>query len=105
MTEEQIRKIVREELEGTFGYVFSKDIQMLDGRKIQTGRTTGTKIGTGTDQKIGFWNTTPIIQPTTSHAEAAFTASTGTAVNDNTTFDNYTLRQVVKALRDIGLLT
>jgi hypothetical protein len=25
--------------------------------------TTGTKIGTATSQKLGFWNATPIIQP------------------------------------------
>lgn len=26
--------------------------------------TTGTKIGTATNQKLGFWNATPVIQPT-----------------------------------------
>ena len=25
--------------------------------------TTGTKIGTGTTQKIGFWNAAPVVQP------------------------------------------
>ena len=39
--------------------------QYLDGRNIQVGRGTGTRIGTGTDQKLGFFNKTPIIQPTT----------------------------------------
>ena len=105
MTEEQIRKIIREEVEGTLGYVFSKNTQFLDGRNILVGRTTGTKIGTATDQKLGVWNATPIIQPTTSVGEAAFSELSGTTVNDNTTFDGYTLRQVIKALRNIGLLT
>jgi hypothetical protein len=69
------------------------------------GTTTGTKIGTATNQKIGFWNVTPIEQPTTGIAEAAFVANAGgTTVTDDSTFDGYTLQQVVKALRDTGLL-
>jgi len=69
------------------------------------GTTTGTKIGTATNQKIGFWNVTPIEQPTTGIAEAAFVANAGgTTVTDDSTFDGYTIQQVVKALRDTGLL-
>jgi hypothetical protein len=67
--------------------------------------TTGIKIGTATSQKIGFWNATPIIQPTTGIAESAFLENSGGVnINDDSTFDGYTLRQVVKALRDAGLL-
>jgi hypothetical protein len=67
--------------------------------------TTGVKIGTGTSQKIAFWNQTPVVQPTTGVAEAAFVANAGgTAVTDDSTFDGYTIQQVVKALRNIGLL-
>ena len=36
---------------------------LLDGFNIQTGTTTGSKIGTATTQKISFWNATPIVQP------------------------------------------
>lgn len=32
--------------------------------------TTGTKIGTATSQKIGFWNVTPIIQPASANQAA-----------------------------------
>jgi hypothetical protein len=65
----------------------------------------GTKIGTTTSQKLGFWNATPIIQPTTGIAESAFLENSGGVnINDDSTFDGYTLRQVVKALRDAGLL-
>jgi len=66
--------------------------------------TTGSKIGTATNQRIGFWNATPIVQPTTGVAAAAFVANAGTAVNDASTFDGYTISQVVKALRNTGLL-
>lgn len=64
ITEERIREIIREEMSNTFAHTFSKQIQMLDGRNIQTGRTNGTKIGTGADQKIGFFNKTPVVQQT-----------------------------------------
>lgn len=66
--------------------------------------TTGSKIGTATSQKLGFWNATPIIQPTTGIAAAAFVANTSGIADDSATFDGYTIGQVVKALRNVGLL-
>ena len=66
--------------------------------------TTGTKLGTATTQKLGFWNTTPIVQPTTAVAASAFVANTSLIANDTATFDGYTIGQIVKALRNIGLL-
>ena len=78
---------------------------IADSGNLILGTTTGTKIGTATSQKIGFWNATPIVQPTTAIGESAFVENAGgTAVNDDSTFDGYTLRQIVKALRDAGLL-
>ncbi len=37
---------------------------MTDGANIILGTTTGTKIGTATSQKLGFFNATPVIQQT-----------------------------------------
>jgi hypothetical protein len=34
-----------------------------EGDNIVLGTSTGTKIGTGTTQKLGFYNATPIVQP------------------------------------------
>ena len=65
---------------------------------------TGTKIGTGTNQLFAFWNATPIIQPTTGVAAATFVTNTSLIANDTATFDGYTIGQVVKALRNTGLL-
>ena len=50
-----------------------KNLTMLAGNII-TDTTTGTKIGTATGQKLGFWNATPIIQPAgaTQAAPAAY---------------------------------
>lgn len=66
--------------------------------------TTGTKIATATNQKLGIWNATPIVQPTTAVAAATFVANTSGIVDDSATWDGYTAGQVVKALRNIGLL-
>lgn len=82
----------------------SGGITLPNAGDIAVGTGTGTKIGTGTTQKIGFWNNTPIVRPTTTVAAATFVANTGTAVNDASTFDGYTIKQVVKALRNIGLI-
>lgn len=61
-------------------------------------------FGTATTNKIGFWNATPIVQPTTAIASATFVANTSLIANDTATFDGYTIGQVVKALRNIGIL-
>ena len=66
--EEQIREIIRDELSQLMmsdRYVFHKLIQLLDGRNIQTGKTTGTKFGTETTQKIGFLGKAPVAQQST----------------------------------------
>lgn len=39
-------------------------IQMPDGGNLLAGTTTGTKIGTTTSQKLGFFNATPVVQQT-----------------------------------------
>lgn len=57
---------------------------------------------TGTN--AGFFSASAIPQPTTAFAAASFTVNAGTAVNDASTFDGYTLKQVVKALRGLGFL-
>jgi hypothetical protein len=65
MDEDKIRQIIREELSALLGvdrYIFQKHIQLFDGRNIQAGRTTGTKIATATDQKLGFFGKTPVVQ-------------------------------------------
>jgi len=75
-----------------------------DAINVAFGTTTGTKLGTATSQKIGFWNATPIVQPTTAVAAATFVANTSGIVNDTATWDGYTIGQVVKALRNAGIL-
>lgn len=71
MTEEEIRQVrqmIWDELSGFIRrdrYVFQKLIQFNDGVNIQLAKTTGTKIGTETTQKIGFYGSTPVDKPET----------------------------------------
>lgn len=53
-----------------------------DAANIVVGTTTGTKIGTATTQKIGFYNATPIVQGT-AVADITVTATTGTLPTAN----------------------
>lgn len=76
----------------------------LDNGNLSIPSTNGAKIGITTSQKIGFWNATPVIQQTTAITAATFVANTSTILDDSATFDNYTIGQVVAALRLYGIL-
>jgi hypothetical protein len=52
----------------------------ISTKNIVTDTTTGTKIGTATTQKIGFFNATPVVQPT-AVADATDAASVITQLN------------------------
>jgi hypothetical protein len=84
----------------------SNYLTLAVGSTIATLTPTGTldslKLASGL--KLGFYGSTPIAQPTTSGPAATFTANSGTAVNDASTFDGYTIKQAIKALRNLGLL-
>lgn len=56
------------------------------------------------DNKIGLFGATPVAQATTSGASATYVAVGGAVINQNDTFDGYTLAQIVKALRNLGAL-
>lgn len=78
-------------------------LNMIDAYNLIFGATTGTKIGTATSQKLGFWNKTPIVQPTTAIAAGTFVANTSGIADDSATFDGYTVGQIIKILRNVGL--
>ena len=63
---QQIQKMIDDTIvnviNGNQKFIFQKDIQILDLRNIQVGKTNGTKIGTETTQKIGFYGETPVVQ-------------------------------------------
>lgn len=43
---------------------FYGDVTMTNAKNLIIGTGTGSKIGTSTTQKIGFWNATPVVQQT-----------------------------------------
>lgn len=55
------------------------------------------------DGNLGVFGTTPIAQPTTGIAPSIVTAGVGTPVLHDDTFDGYTLAQIVKIIRNLGL--
>ena len=104
MDEQQVRKLIREELSGLFAsdrYVFQKLIQILDGRNIQLGRTNGTKIGTAIDQLLGFYGKTPVNQPDTV-ADAATQGGTYSQTNVQSITD--AVNAVIARLKELGLI-
>lgn len=65
MTEYQVRQIIRDELRQLLvsdRYIFYKNIQILNGRNIQVGKSTGTKIGIEATQKLAFYGEIPVVQ-------------------------------------------
>jgi len=65
--------LINPKLVGTGFLSILGDISLVD-EDIILGTTTGSKIGTATTQKLGFWNATPIVQPAgaTQAAPAAY---------------------------------
>jgi hypothetical protein len=78
-TQVQLLQARLDRLEKSDRYTFEKTIQILDGRNIQLGIATGTKIGTAATQRIGFYGVAPVAQqvrPT----NAATIITTGTTL-------------------------
>lgn len=81
------------------------DINLVEGGDIVAGISTGTQIGTSASQKLAIWGKTPIVQPTTAGGSATVSSpGAGSTIKTDDTFDGYTLAQVVRALRNIGVL-
>jgi hypothetical protein len=66
--------------------------------------SNGLHLGKSTSGLVGFFDATPVAKQTTAVGSSSTVANSGTAVNLATTFDGYTLQQIVKALRNYGLL-
>jgi hypothetical protein len=56
-------------------------LHLADAGNITVGTTTGTKIGTATTQKLGFYNATPVVQPA-AVADATTAIDVITQLND-----------------------
>lgn len=104
MDKEEIKQILRQELAYLIRkdrYTFNKLIQILDGRNIQTGLTTGTKIGTATTQKLSLYGVTPIVQ------QSAITAAPSMSGAYNQTEQQQQsdrINNLITALENIGII-
>ena len=85
---------------------------LADALNIVLNATTGTKIGTATTQKLGFWNATPVVQPASAN-QAALSLDvdvTGidtvdlTAINANFTSIQTLVNQLRSDLVTAGLI-
>lgn len=63
-------------------------ITLTDGAYLAGGSTTGTKIGTSTSQKIGFFNATPIARPSAYTQTYSTATRTHNALTSSTLTDN-----------------
>lgn len=80
---------------------------------------TGTYVGDGSpegevlgrdDGKVAFYGSTPVVQYSTTGTTTGFTAGSGTASKDDSTYTGdtgttaYTVGDIVKALKTCGLI-
>lgn len=89
---------------------FNNTVTHADGADFSVGTTTGTKIGTSTAQKLGFWNVTPVVQPASANQVAvATTSSTNVAPYGFTTASQADsiitlLNEIRSALVSVGII-
>lgn len=87
------------------------NLTLDDGKNIVLNTTNGTKIATASGQKLGFWNATPVIRPSSAGDTSIGAAGGANAVYRDTTFTGgtgstaYTIGDIVRALKLTGLIT
>jgi hypothetical protein len=89
----------------------SSDLNFGGGDNIVLSTTNGTKIGTATNQLLGFYNQTPIVQPSSTGVTTnGFTQGGGNNVHPASTFTGgigtnaYTISDIVAHLKSLGLI-
>lgn len=92
------------------GITLSGTVFLSEGFVVHFGTTSGNRLGNTTSQKIGFWGSTPVVQPSSTGETVGFTAGAGTPVTDASTFTGnvgataYRISDIVKNLKNAGLL-
>ena len=111
--EEQALKQKVSELEARLNKFDRGDRYRFWQRNIEMDKDVGTKIGTDTKQKIGFWTRAPTVQFNSTGELAGHNGHGGTAVTHSddwyggTDFgsgNRYTINDIVKALKTCGIL-
>lgn len=75
----------------------------VNGGMVKLSNSVGdVRLSVG-DDGIGFFSAAPLPQITTAISAAVFSAGSSSTVTDDSTFDGYTLPQIVSGLRSLGL--
>jgi hypothetical protein len=84
---------------------FNDTVTLADAINIAVGTTTGTKIGTATSQKIGFYNKTPVVQRTgIADVDSSTVDNTyGQQENDVITSLRTKVNAILQVLEDMGI--
>lgn len=102
-TERLIRHIVREEIGGfskSDVYIFDKNIRIGDGRKVIIPGDKGVKFGDSALAKIGFYNTTPVVQQSKINDPGAMG---GTYDQNEQISQSDAITNIIDALEALGL--
>ncbi len=86
-------------------YIFTKNIQIMDGRKVQLGRSTGTTWG-NSDEKQGWFGAFPKSQkPAPANPSISSVSGTGddATINNNFTEIQTTLNGINTNLKSYGI--
>jgi hypothetical protein len=98
MNKEEILQLIRQEMEQIVRFqnpTFEHHINLLNGVDLRVGGETGSRIGTSSTEKLGFYGATPIIRPT------AISAPSGGATQD--TQARAALTDIITKLSTLGL--
>lgn len=72
----QIMEAYGAEVRYKHGAKFQNVFTLDEGININTGTTTGSKLGNSSTQKVGFWGATPIVKPTVTGSKGGNAALT-----------------------------
>jgi hypothetical protein len=72
----QIMEAYGAEVRYKHGAKFQNLVTLDEGININTGTSTGSKVGSSSTQKVGFWGATPIVRPTVTGSKGGNVALT-----------------------------
>lgn len=92
---------------GTGQIGLQSEIVITEAKNIILGSTTGTKIGTATTQKLGFYNSTPVIKPAALTGIDATTVDATYGTEESGVINNLRTRlnELETKLQNLGLLS
>lgn len=91
---------------GVLQVTSATNIAITDTANITFSGTTGSKLGTATTQKIGFWNATPIVQPANTVAIDTLLVNTGLrATGGDANFDTAIVNSLPLRLKGYTVAT